>query len=136
MKSKKPSLDTETLLLGPLPTDAINWALDLDLEPGVTVLTAIISKHVRRRHPDDHARCLPHVASVVAAPLYVGDDFRNPGKIELIGRVSALGSALLVAVEMTRNERGEYEVRSFYPVKDGKVQHRLQRGFLKRVQKR
>ena len=64
-------------------------------------------------------------------PLYIGDDFRNPNKIEMISRVPAINSAILVAVNIERDTRGDYNVVSFYPVDERKLGSRLDRGFLK-----
>ena len=47
----------------------------------------------------------------------------------------ALGTAILVAVCVELNANGQYEARSFYPVSETKVQNRLAKGFLCRVQK-
>ncbi|NYG45308.1 hypothetical protein GGD67_002766 [Bradyrhizobium sp. IAR9] len=49
-------------------------------------------------------------------PLYIGDDHKNPG-IELISRVVAADSMVLMAIKLDRDEQGRYHVLSFYPVK-------------------
>ncbi|WP_207458082.1 hypothetical protein [Azospirillum sp. SYSU D00513] len=134
MSNKKPRLGHETLILGPMPIRAINAALALELDEGLAVLIPAIRLHVLRRHPEDYERLLPHVASVITAPQFIGDDFKNPGKVELIARVPAAGGPLLVAVDLTMNQHGQYEVRSFYPVAEEKIQGRLSKGYLKRVQ--
>jgi hypothetical protein len=123
------------LEIGPLPADSINLTLDLELEPGTVMLSINAQKHAARRHPDDYARCLPHVASVVLNPLYIGDDLNNDG-IELIARVQAIGSGLLVAVSVERAANGLYDVISFYPVSEQKIAGRLAKGFLFPAQKR
>jgi hypothetical protein len=125
-----------SLAIGPLPVDTINRTLGLELDAGDVVLTAGVQKHVLRNHPEDFARCLPYVAAVVMNPLYVGDDFKNAGCIEVISRIPAIGSGLLVAVSIEYNDKGQYEIRSFYPVSDGKIQNRLTKGYLTRTQKR
>lgn len=119
------------LQLGPLPTDVINATLELDLEPGLVILSRGAQKHALSSHPNDYPLCLPHVAAVVADPLYIGDDFRNPGRIELIGRVPAIGTFMLVAVTIERDAAGRYNVCSFYPISDKKIQPRRERGFLR-----
>lgn len=81
-----------------LPADAINDTLGTELEPGEVVFSIPAQRHALRQHPDDFARCLPHVGGVVTGPLYVGDDFRSPGKIELVSCLPVLGGGLLVAV--------------------------------------
>ncbi|WP_375273466.1 hypothetical protein [Methylorubrum thiocyanatum] len=79
----------------------INLTLGLDLDPGPVILSRNAQKHALSSHPVEYPLCLPHVAAVVADPLYLGDDFKNGGKIEMIGRVPALGSFLLVAVTIS-----------------------------------
>lgn len=119
------------LHLGPLPIDLVNATLELDLEPGPVLLSRGAQKHALSSHPVEYPICLPHVAAVVAEPLYIGDDLRNPGRIELIGRVPAIGAFLLVAVTIERDIAGRYNVCSFYPISDKKIQPRRERGFLR-----
>nr|WP_137119125.1 hypothetical protein [Azospirillum argentinense] len=133
---RKPKLAHESLELGSLPVDAVNRTLNFELDAGDVVLTPGVNAHVLKNHPKDHARCLPHIGSVIGNPLYAGDDFKNEGKFELIGNVRALGEALLIAIEMVKNQDGKYEVRTFYPMKLEKVQNRLKRGHLKHIQRR
>lgn len=119
------------LPLCPMPIETINLTMEMELEPGDVVLSKGAQVHALSRHPDEYPLCLPHVAAVVANPLYVGDDFKNPGSIELIGRVPAIGSFMLVAVTIARDEAGRYNVCSFYPITDKKIQPRRERGFLR-----
>ena len=119
------------LLLGPLPSDAINRTLGLELEPGEVVLSSAAQRHALRSHPKDFARCLAHVGPVIIRPHYLGDDFKNHGKIELVARVAALGSGLLVAIIVEPIADGRYAVASFYPVGERKIENRRQSGHLK-----
>ncbi|MCI1141707.1 hypothetical protein MOP88_04135 [Sphingomonas sp. WKB10] len=121
------------LLFGDVPIAAINEALGLELDEGQAVMSTNALKHAQRRHSLDFARCLPHVASVVTNPLYVRDDFKNDGKIELVGRPPALGDYLLVAVEIVLDEDGRYNVTSFYPISESKVAKRRDTGHLRRI---
>lgn len=121
------------LYFGPIPAGAIKNALDIDVEDGDAVMSFNAQKHARNRHPTDYARCLPHVAAVVNAPLYARDDFKNKGKIELVGRPSGMSEYLLVAVELTLDTQGRYNVTSFYPISEKKVQARRESGHLVRV---
>jgi len=89
--------------------------------------------HAAKSHPEDYSRCAPHIAAIVTNPLYVGDDFKNGGKIEMISRVPAIGSAILVAVNIEIDPNGEYNVASFYPISEKKIQNRLDKGYLKRL---
>jgi len=118
-----------------MPVDSIRRTIDRDLDPGTVVLTVPHQIHVQKSHPADYGRCLPHVAAILAYPLFIGDDFKNDG-IELIARVSAIGSPMLVAVKIDLTEKGTYEVSSFYPISEKKIQNRLDKGFLKPAQNR
>jgi hypothetical protein len=119
------------LLFGELPVDVINNTLDLELEPGKVSMSANAQVHAARKHPKDFARCQPHVAGVIADPLYLGDDERNAGKIEMVGKPPGLGEPLLVAVEIELDERGHYNVASFYPLAEWKIQARKEKGHLR-----
>lgn len=101
--------------------------------PGQAVMTERAKQHAQRRHPEDHARCFPHLAAVINNPLYARDDFINEGKIELVGKPPALGEYLLVAVEISLDADGRYNVTSFYPISEKKVAARRESGHLRRV---
>ena len=119
------------LILGPMPVEIINLTIGLELEPGDLIFSRGAQYHAAKEHPEDFSRCLPHLASIVLAPLYIGDDHRNPGKIELIGRIHAVNSRVLIAVTIEVDESGRYIVCSFYPISDNKADGRRQKGFLK-----
>jgi hypothetical protein len=123
------------LILGPLPVDDINCTLGLELEPGQVVLTGGAQIHAMREHPIEYPICLPHLASVIIEPVYVGDDFDNPGKIEIIGFVPQISGHVLIAVGIERNKDGNFHVRSFYPVSRQKIQNRREKGFLRQLKK-
>lgn len=114
------------LILGPLPVEKLNKALGLELEPGDAILSAGAQRHALKRHSADYARCLPHVGSIVVDPSYVGNDFQNDGKIELVSRVPALGIGMLVAVMVEPDENGQYAVTSFYPISERTIENRRQ----------
>ncbi len=120
----------QKLFLGAMPVRMLESTLGLELDDGDVVLTANAQKHASRRHPHDYPRLLPHIAAIVADPMYVGDDFKNPGKIELVSRVPSAGGAALVAVEVTPNANGEYAISSFYPISETKIQNRRAKGTL------
>jgi phage-Barnase-EndoU-ColicinE5/D-RelE like nuclease3 len=113
-----------------LPCDIINRTLGLELEPGEVVLTRAAQVHAAKRHPGDYQICLPYLGAIVAAPFYIGDDLENAG-IELIARLPALGEYILVAVNIVRDEKGRYQIASFYKVSRQKIDGRREKGFLK-----
>lgn len=118
------------LNLGPLPVDAINRTLGYDLEPGDVIFSSSAQKHAFGRHPDDFAKCLPHVGPIVRRPDFLGDDFKNSGAIELVSRIPALGSGVLVALLVTPDDKGCYRIKSCYPVGYSRIERRRQSGRL------
>ena len=117
--------------LGNLPVDQINDALDLELEEGRVIFTTAAQIHAERNHPGDYPWVSPFVAQVVTSPLYIGDDFKNPGRIELVSRVPSRGAGVLVAVEVSPDRDGNYHICSAYPVSEKKIENRRQKGRLK-----
>ena len=113
--------------LGPLPVEEINATLGLELEPGNAVLTVGAQKHVYNRHPGDFAAHLAHVGLVIKDPSYMGDDFRNRGKIELIRRMPGPAGPL-VAIVIEPDDDGRYHVASFYTVTQSRIDQRRQKG--------
>lgn len=118
--------------LGDMPVDKINAALGTELEPGKVAFSVNAQIHASRKHQNEYGKCLPHVGTVVNSPLYIGDDVRNEGKIELISRIPALGECLLVAICVEVGDDGTYFVASMYPVSEQRVTGRFKKGFLKR----
>lgn len=118
------------LYFGCLPVAQINLALQLELEAGDAVMSGRAQLHASRRHGEDYCRALPHVASVLANPLYFGDDFRNKGKIEIVGRPQGWGEHLLVAVDVVQDAAGRYHVTSIYPISAQKVEARREKSHL------
>lgn len=119
------------LVLGALPTKLIFETLGIELENGLVVFSAAAQIHASRRHPAEFPQCLPFVGDIVTSPLYLGDDARNPGKIECISRVPSLGSGVLVALSLEPDEKGRYHVTSIYPIGYSKIEARRSAGYLK-----
>ncbi|ATQ67638.1 MULTISPECIES: hypothetical protein [Methylosinus] len=130
---KKHAAKIPDLILGPLPVEMINRVLGYELDPGDVILSRGAQIHASRRHPDEYPVIQPHVSAVVTAPLYVGDDINNHGKIELVGRIVAAGAIILVAVNIEPDARGRYHIASFYRISEQKVQSRREKGHLKRA---
>lgn len=119
------------VVFGPIPVDLVEVTLEMELEPGNVVMSVGAQKHAYDQHPAEFWSCYPHIASIIANPLYLGDDHKNPDKIEFIGRPPGLGQAVLVAVELILDGDGCYNVCSFYPILERKVEKRKAKGFLK-----
>jgi hypothetical protein len=122
------------LIVCGLPFEVVNRTIDMELDAGDVVLTRAAQAHAARRHPVEYPLCLPHLAVVVADPLYIGDDHDNAG-IELIARVPAIGEFMLVAVNVVPDGQGRYQIASFYIVSEKKIAARRDKGFLRVAQK-
>lgn len=129
----KPNTLPHEIDLGLLPAKRINATLGMDLEAAKVVLKRAAMVHAKKRHPHDFDVCLPYVGTITTDPLYVRDDFKNPGKIELIGRIPIAGSWALVAVDVTLDAQGRYNIASFYRISKKNVQKRRASGHLKNL---
>lgn len=123
----------KALDLGQLPVEAINRTLNMELNAGSVKISAAAQVHAKSRHADDFGRCFPYLVQIIANPLYVRDDFRNDGKIELVGNPVGLEEWLLVAVTISLDANGCYNVVSFYPISEGKVIKRRESSHLRRL---
>ena len=119
------------LHFGPLPVAKINQALGLDLDNADVRMTVAAQRHAAKRHPQDYPVYLPFIGDIIANALYARDDFRNDGKVELIGKPVGSPHWLLVAVAIFVDADGHYNVASFYPLSQKKVDERRQSGHLK-----
>lgn len=131
--TKKKKISFTDLDLGKMPVDKIKKAIDLDIDEGDIVFSSAAQKHSYRRHKDDFPHCLTNLSSVTNNPQFIGDDFNNEGKIELINRIPSIDSAILVSVTIEKDCNGNYNVCSMYLISEKKIQSRLEKGFLKRV---
>ena len=118
------------LVLGQLPHEALGRALGVAFEAGDVKLSRAAQRHVSADHPEDYAICLPHIAQVIAAPLYAGDDFKNPGNFEIVGRVASIDQPILIAITFEKDDDGFYRVVTFYRVSEKKVVGRREKRHL------
>jgi phage-Barnase-EndoU-ColicinE5/D-RelE like nuclease3 len=128
-----PHVKRRNIPIGPMPVDAINKALGLELEAGELMLKPAAQVHAANHHTEEYPVILPCLPEVLASALYVGDDHGNAGKIELIGRIRELDQFILIAVIIEVDAKGFYSVASFYPVSKTKIQGRREKGFLVRL---
>ena len=119
---------------GEMPCDQIYRTLQIDIEPGSVKFSAPAQRHAYKRHPDDVPQIVPHLSQVIASPMYMGDDFRNPGKIEFVSRVAGLKGAVLIALTVEKNERdGFYHVCSSYLISQSELDRKRGKGILQIV---
>jgi hypothetical protein len=109
----------------------IEKTLGIETEPGDVVFDDAHQRHAAGRHPVEYPLILPHLGAIIANPLYLGDDFLNPGKIEFVSRIGTIKEAVLVAVSLERDHQGRYQVSSLYTVREVKIENRRRRGFLR-----
>lgn len=117
-----------------LPVDAINKVLGIEMDPGSVELSAGARRHAESRHPGDVPLILPHLAGIVRSPLYVGDDHRNPGKIEIVGRIPGQHGGALVAIELEDfDHNGTYNICSMYLITQRKIDKKREDKILKNL---
>jgi hypothetical protein len=122
---------------GQMPDDDIYRTLGIELEPGAVKFSAPAQKHARANHPSDVPRIIPHLSQLLCSPTYLGDDFRNPGKIEIVGRLPGQDGAALIALTVKKNERdGYYHVCSSYIISQSELDKKRDKGVLKIVKPR
>lgn len=122
---------------GSFPEDIVYQTLDLEVDPGEVVFSVPAQKHAQRRHPEDAPLIVPHLSQVIEDPTYVGDDFRNPGKIEFVRSIPGSGGqSALVAVTVEKDGDGVYNICSSYLISQSEVDKKRAKGILKNVKKR
>ncbi|MDU8911329.1 hypothetical protein [Aestuariicoccus sp. MJ-SS9] len=120
-----------------MPDEDIFRPLKIELDPGEVKFSAPAQKHALKRHPNDVPLIVPHLSQILSAPTYLGDDHRNPGKIEIVGRISGVAGAALVALTVKKDETdGYYHVCSSYFITQSELDKKRDKGILKIVKPR
>ena len=134
-KRKGPSL--YKLYPGEFPDEIDYKTLQIEADPGNVVFSVPAQNHANKGHPGDAALIIPHLAQVITDPMYVGDDTKNPGKIELVRMIpGAGGKSALVAVTVEQDNKGEYNICSSYLITQSEVDKKRAKGVLKNVIKK
>jgi hypothetical protein len=122
---------------GNIPEEMIYATLGVEVDPGQVKFSAPAQRHAHARHPQDVPLIIPYLSQVISDPLYMGDDFRNPGKIELVRFIPGTsGKAALIAITIEKNESdGFYHVCSSYLITQAEVDRKRSKGILKHVKK-
>jgi hypothetical protein len=120
---------------GPIPDKAIYDTLGIELDAGDVKFSAPAQRHAYRGHPEDVPLIIPHLSQVISDPMYMGDDLKNPGKIELVRLIAGAGKFALVAVTVAKSEDGYYHVCSAYLISQSEVDRKRDKGILKNVKK-
>jgi hypothetical protein len=120
------------LLLGPLPVELINATLGVDLEPGDAILTARAHRHIAKDHAEDYATVMTYIQVLISSPTYIGQSPHHGEAFEMVRRVIVPNreEIILAAINLTRNDHGNYNVHSAYRLKEHQVTRRIQLGHL------
>lgn len=119
---------------GRFPDHIVYRTLQIEADPGEVIFSVPAQKHANGNHPGDAAVIIPHLSQVIEDPMYVGDDTRNPGKIELVRMIpGAGGKSALIAVTVEPDDRGVYNICSSYLITQSEVDKKRQKGVLKNV---
>lgn len=117
-----------------MPDDAIFRTLEIEMDPGDVKFSAPAQKHAMQGHPEDVPIIIPHLSQIISNPTYMGDDFKNPGRIEIVSRIPGVDGAALVALTVEKNERdGFYHVCSSYLITQSELDKKRDKGVLKVV---
>lgn len=122
---------------GSFPDEIVYKSLQIEVDPGEVVFSVPAQNHANKLHPGDAALIIPHLSLVIEDPTYVGDDLRNPGKIELVRAIpNSGGRSALIAITVEMDHRGLYNVCSSYLISQSEVDRKRSKGILKNVKKK
>lgn len=131
MKKFKP-LD---IFPGKMPDEAIYRTLEIEIDPGDVKFSAPAQKHAFKRHGAELQTIIPHLSEIISDPMYMGDDFRNPDKIEFVRRIPGEDKPALVALTVEKGDDGYYHVCSSYLISQSDADKKRAKGILKNVRK-
>ena len=118
---------------GNVPKEKIYKTLEIDLEAGIVKFSAPAQKHAYGRHGEELKTIIPHLSEIISDPMYMGDDYKNPGKIELVRRIRGENNAALIALKIEKADDGYYHVCSAYFISQSEVDKKKQKKILKIV---
>ena len=121
---------------GSLPVEDISRTLGIELDPGEVVFTVPAQKHAIGRHPQDVPVITPHLSGIIESPMYMGDDLKNPGKIEFVSKIRGHSGGALVAIAIETNADGRYHICSAYLISDSELDRKKSKQILKFVKPR
>ncbi|QCK87240.1 hypothetical protein E8L99_16490 [Phreatobacter aquaticus] len=133
MSRKNKAKPPASIQVGRLPVETINRTLGTELDAGEVIFSSRAQQHAQSRHPNDYPLILPHIVSLVADPLYIGDDWKNGGKIEFIGKIPVPDgtSHVLVAISIEPDDHGNYHIASAYRIAEQTVMKRREKMHLR-----
>ncbi|WP_417278504.1 hypothetical protein [Celeribacter sp.] len=106
--------------------------LKIEIDPGEVKFSSQAQRHAKQNHPEDVPKIIPHLSQIISNPHYIGDDFKNPGKIEFVSRIPGEQSAALIALTIEKNEKdGYYHICSSYFITQSELDKKREKGILK-----
>ena len=125
------------ITLGQLPVDIINRTLETELEAGEVVITARAQAHIEADHPDDYDVVMRYLPEIISNPTYIGQSPHHSEAFEMVRRIVLPGTEknILTAINLTRNEFGNYCVHSAYSIPQATVDKRIAKGHLQNPKK-
>lgn len=119
---------------GKMPAEDVYRTLGIEIDEGEVKFSSAAQRHALQNHPSDVPRIIPNLSQLITSPLYIGDDHRNPGKIEIVGRIPGHDGAALVALTVEKDERdGCYQVCSTYFINQSELDRKRHKGILRSV---
>ncbi len=102
------------------------------MNAGGVKFSVAAQNHAFKRHPGDVPIIVPALSEIVTNPLYLGDDLRNPGKIELIGRIRGHVGGALVSLTIEKNKQDDcYHVCSIYMISQAELDKKISKRIVK-----
>ena len=112
--------------VGMLAVGQINRALGTELETADVWVSKACHEHIALDHADDYALIMDNFAEIIGSPTFVGQDPKHGENFYVVKRIPGplLNEHVLVAIGLTINTSGTYNVRTAYRIKPEDVDRR------------
>lgn len=105
--------------------DKINSVLGADLEQGDVWVSSACHRHMAIDHPEDYPVIMAALETIVAHPLYVGQDPKHGRNFYLVRPIGGGANPYaLVSIGLEPNKHGGYNVRTAYTISQETVDKR------------
>ncbi len=110
--------------IGALPVHTINNILGTNLTEGDVWLSSAAHAHIAKDHPEDYKKYFQYLESAIAKPTFIGQAAHHLAGFEIVYRVPVDSVYILIAIAISRNIYGTYNIKSMYSMKDRAVKNR------------
>ncbi len=119
--------------VGPLPAQAINRAIDTELDVADVWVSKACHAHIAIDHPEDYPIIKANIIDIIRNPTMVGQDPQHGENFYLVKKVPAdEGEGFsMVAIGLEPSQFGNYNVRTAYIISQDDIDTRRLRGSLK-----